>query len=76
MNAKLKDILQRAEAWPAEAQEELMEIALEIEAQRGGTYDATPDELKAIDRGLRDAAEGRFATDEQVKKVFAKYRRK
>ncbi len=76
MNAKLKDILQRAEAWPAEAQEELMEIALEIEAQLGGTYDATADELKAIDRGLRDAAEGRFATDEQVKKVFAKYRRK
>ncbi len=76
MNAKLKDILQRAEAWPAEAQEELMEIALEIEAQLGGRYDATPDELKAIDRGLRDAAEGRFATDEQVEKVFAKHRRK
>jgi hypothetical protein len=76
MNAKLKDILERAGAWPVEAQDELVEIALEIEAQLGVTYDATPDELAAIDRGLRDAAEGRFATDEQVKKVFAKYRRK
>jgi len=76
MNAKLKDILRRAEAWPVEAQDELVEIALEIEAQLGGTYDATPEELEAIDRGLRDAAEGRFATDEQVEKVFAKYRRK
>jgi hypothetical protein len=75
MNAKLKDILERAGAWPVEAQDELVEIALEIEAQLGVTYDAAPDELAAIDRGLRDAAEGRFATDEQVKKVFAKYRR-
>ena len=45
MNAKLKDILERAEAWPVEAQDELVEIALEIEAQLGVTYDATPDEL-------------------------------
>jgi predicted transcriptional regulator len=76
MNAKLKNILQRVEAWPQPAQDELMEIALEIEAQLGGTYEATPEELKAIDRGLRDAAEGRFATQEQVEAVFAKYRRK
>src|SRR3981189_36984 len=59
MNAKLKNILQRVEAWPQPAQDELMEIALEIEAQLGGTYEATPEELEAIDRGLRDAAEGR-----------------
>jgi predicted transcriptional regulator len=42
---------------------------------RGGSYDATPDELAGIDRGLRAAAEGRFATDEQVEAVFAKYRK-
>jgi predicted transcriptional regulator len=72
MNAKLKNILQRVEAWPQPAQDELMEIALEIEAQLGGTYEATSEELEAIDRGLRDAAEGRFATQEQVEAVFAK----
>ncbi len=42
----LKEAMQRAEAWPEEAQEELAEIALEIDAAlRGGTYEATPKEL-------------------------------
>jgi predicted transcriptional regulator len=75
MNAKLKDIIERVETWPPEAQDELAQIALEIEAQLKGDYVATPEELEAIDRGLRDAAEGRFATEEQVAAVFAKYRR-
>jgi hypothetical protein len=76
MNANLKNILERAETWPEAAQDELADIALEIEAELSGTYDATPEELEAIDRGLRDMAEGRFATEEQVEAVFAKYRRK
>ena len=75
MNAKLKDIIERVETWPPEAQDELAQIALEIEAQLNGDYIATPEELEAIDRGLRDAAEGRFATEGQVAAVFAKYRR-
>ena len=76
MNAKLKDILERVEGWPQSAQDELTRVALEIEFELSGTYDATPEELKAIDRGLRDAAEGRFATHEQVEATFAKYRGK
>jgi predicted transcriptional regulator len=39
-----------------------------------GGYEPTPSELAGIDRGLRDAAEGRFATDEQVKVARAKLR--
>jgi hypothetical protein len=74
--AALKEILQRVETWPKEAQEELAEIALEIEAAlRGGTYQATPEELEGIDRGLEAAREGRFATEEEVESVFAKHRR-
>ena len=75
MNAKLKNILERVEAWPQSAQDELTQIALEIEAEINGTYDATPEELETIDRGLRDAAEGRFATEEQVEAVFAPIQR-
>jgi hypothetical protein len=48
---KLKDVLERAEAWPLEAQQELAEIALEIEASvTGGAYQATEEELEALDR--------------------------
>jgi predicted transcriptional regulator len=72
----LKEAMQRAESWPQEAQEELAEIALEIDARlKGGTYQATPDELAGIDRGLKAAREGRFATDAEVEAVFAKHRR-
>ena len=37
-------------------------------------YVATPSELEGTERGLRDAAEGKFATDEQVEAVFTKHR--
>jgi predicted transcriptional regulator len=76
MTAKiLQEALRRVEDWPEAAQVELAEIALEIDAGLGtGTYHATPEELAGIDRGLKDAREGRFATDDEVSKVFEKFR--
>jgi Protein of unknown function (DUF2442) len=41
---------------------------------RDGEYQPTPDELAGIDRGLRNAAEGRFANDQDVEAAFAKFR--
>jgi predicted transcriptional regulator len=71
----LKDVMRRAESWPQEAQDELAEIAREIEnALQGGLYHASPAELAGIDRGLKAAQEGRFATAAQVEAVFAKHR--
>jgi predicted transcriptional regulator len=71
----LKEAIRRAETWPEEAQEQLAEIALEIDAElKGGIYHATQAELAGIDRGLKAAREGRFAPDEEVEAVFAKRR--
>ena len=77
MTAKaLKEAMRRVETWPQEAQEELAEIALEIDAGlKGGTYKATEEELAGIDRGLEAAREGRFATDEEIASVLGKHRR-
>ena len=77
MTAKvLKEAMQRVETWPEEAQVELAEIALEIDAGlKGGKYRATPEELAGIDRGIKAADEGRFATEEEVEAVFAKRQR-
>lgn len=41
----------------------------------GVPYRATQGELIGIDRGLKAAREGRFATDDDVAQVLAKYRR-
>lgn len=71
---RLTEILERVESWPAHAQDELAEIARDIDAGlKGEVYEATPEELACIDRGLRDAAERRFATDEKVEAAFAKF---
>ena len=72
---RLSEVLERVEAWPDEAQDRLAEIAVEIEAGlSGAVYEPTDEELAGIDRGLRDAEQGRFATDAEVEAVLAKLR--
>jgi hypothetical protein len=76
MTPRAKKLVEQLESWPEEDQEELADIALEIEAEfRRGAYRANPKELAGIDRGLKAAREGHFATDQDVQAVFAKYRR-
>ena len=71
----LKEALEKAEAWPEDAQQELVAIVREIDAElRGGIYHATPEELAGIDRGLKAAMEGRFATEAQVEAVLSEKR--
>ena len=64
--------MERVPTWPEDRQQQLAEIALEIEAELAGAeYDATPDELAAIDQGLA----GEAASEEEVKAAFAVFRR-
>jgi predicted transcriptional regulator len=66
------EILMRAV--PDDGDDELAQIALEVEMRRHGPYDATPEELRAIDEGLAAVARGEIASDEEVEAIFAKYR--
>lgn len=73
---RLAEVLERIESWPAQAQDELAEIAFDIDAGlKDVVYEPTPEELEGIERGLRDAAEGRIASDSEVEAAFAKFRR-
>jgi len=72
---QLTEVLERVETWPPHAQDELAEIAREIdESLSSGDYEPTEAELAGIDRGLKAANEGRFATQEQVDTALAKLR--
>ncbi len=51
-----------------------MEAARGIEAERTGVYQATVEELAAIDRGLDDVRAGRLAALEALAEVRAKFR--
>ena len=69
---QVKAVLERVPSWPEDRQQELAEIALEIEAELAGAeYEATPDELAAIDEGLS----GETASDEEVDTAFALFRK-
>jgi predicted transcriptional regulator len=71
----LSKALERIENWPADAQDQLAEIALDIDAGlKDVVYEPTDEERAGIERGLRDAAEGRFATDAEVAAAFARLR--
>jgi predicted transcriptional regulator len=70
----LKDLLARVDAWSSEDQEALVEAARGIEAERTGVYQATAEELAAIDRGLDDVRGGRWAAVETLADVRAKFR--
>jgi hypothetical protein len=70
---QVKEVLERIPSWPEDRQQELAELALDIEAElTGAEYRATADELAAIDEGLGSEA----ATAEEVEAAFAKFRRK
>jgi hypothetical protein len=74
MTPTTKKLLEQVESWPQQDQEELSEYAREIEARRTGFYDATPDELAAIDEALGQVARGETATKEEVEAAFARFR--
>ena len=49
MSNTAKEILERVAAWPEEDQQELAEIAREIESRRKGSYLLTTEEKAAIE---------------------------
>jgi len=69
---QVKAVLERVPTWPEDRQQELAELALEIEAELAGAgYQATADELTAIDEGLAGTA----ASDDELKEGFAMFQR-
>ncbi len=62
----LKDVLDQAETWPQQDQEELAEYAREIQARRTGIYIMSNEERAAVRRGLAQADRGEFVADEVV----------
>jgi hypothetical protein len=74
MTPMTKKLLEQVETWSQEDQEELAEYAREIAARRTGVYQATPEELQAIDEALGQVARGELASKEEVEAAFAAFR--
>lgn len=76
MKHLLEDLMERAAVWPEEAQAELVESMIEIEAKHAGEYRLNDEERQAVRRALQQMRDGKLATDEEVAAVFDRYRRR
>jgi hypothetical protein len=59
---QIEAVLENVRSWPAPDQEELAEVAREIEARRGGIYRMTDEERAAVAK----AKQGPLASDDEV----------
>jgi hypothetical protein len=69
MTQAAKEILRRIENWPQEDQEELIEVAREIEARRTGVYALSDEEKAALGEALRSS----LASDEEVEAFWKRH---
>jgi hypothetical protein len=72
MSPAIKELLQHVASWPQEDQEELADVARDIEARRTGVYRATAEELKSLD----DADRSGIASEQDVEAAFRSFRLK
>ena len=71
---QIEQILERVRTWPAERQEDAAAILLEMEQQDASFYELSEEELAEIEVALEEADRGEFATDEEMKALFDRYR--
>jgi hypothetical protein len=75
MNVKLKELIERVDSWPTEAQEEAVQMLLALEHERVEPYELTAEDRAAIDGSIQDMRQGRLATDDEVAAAFSRARR-
>jgi predicted transcriptional regulator len=75
MSPATRKLLERVQSWPIEDQEELAEVAREIESRRGGVYQLSDQERAAVRAGMEEARRGDFATDEELEEFYQLHRR-
>lgn len=63
-------MLEQVQSWPQEDQEELADVAREIESRRTGVYRLSDEERTAVRAGLEDARRGDFVSDEEIDELF------
>jgi hypothetical protein len=73
MTKLLDQALEIARALPADAQDDIARIVLQLAGNDSASVALSVEERTAIDASKAAAAGGDFATDEQVRAVWAKH---
>ena len=75
MSPTAKNILEKVASWPEEDQEELAEVAREIEARRTGIYHLSDEERVAVRTGMDAARRGDFAPESEMEEFYQLHRK-
>ena len=70
MSPKTRKLLEQVASWPQEDQEELAEVAREIEARRSGVYVLDEEEGAAIREGLAELDRGEWVSEEELRSFW------
>jgi predicted transcriptional regulator len=75
MSPGTKTLLEQVQSWPQEDQEELAEVAREIESRRSGVYRLSDEERAAVRAGMDAARRGDFVPDDEMEEFYSLHRR-
>ena len=70
----VKAVLERVLTRPPEAQAEAVASLESIEQELSGPLPLSDDDRRALEQSADDVRHGRFANDEEVRKVFDRFR--
>ena len=70
----IETLLERITDWPKEAKAEVVKAIVDIETKYFGVHKLNAKERAAIERGLEEMRQGKFASEEEVTALFNRYR--
>jgi predicted transcriptional regulator len=70
MSPETRTLLEQVQSWPEEDQEELADVAREIESRRTGVYRLSDDERVAVRAGMEAARRGDFVPDDEMEEFY------
>jgi predicted transcriptional regulator len=73
MTRLLEQAIETVSALPDDVQDDLARMLLQLAGVDQPLYELTPEEAADIDASLAEAERGEFATDEEVRAVWAKH---
>ena len=75
MTKLLEKALDAVRAWPADRQDEAAKLLLALDRLGPGPYQASPEELAAVDEALEQVERGERASPAVVEAAFARFRK-
>jgi hypothetical protein len=70
MNPGTRTLLEQVQSWPEEDQDELADVAREIESRRSGVYRLSDEERAAVRAGMDAARRGDFVPEEELEEFY------